>query len=297
MPIIIGRCRGVNRGRAVAAGAAAWQESSMNRLARALAILVCTSGLQAAAPEAPPLRKPIRPWVLDYGETACTASRIYGSEASPIALAFRPSPSGEIVRLVVSRQGKAPQAYHFKVATNLGGAAAKSTGLRFATRDKASDLIWINFRRSDLEGLPSAGEIALRGGKAIEERFALPGMAAVLAALDRCNANLRRYWNLEGTPVAQPATSLRPHRSYFSDADYPAQALRENRTGETSFILMVDEAGTLKDCMVEETSGIASLDAMACIVLLDRAKFKPALDASGKPVRSVLSGRIHWVMD
>ena len=58
--------------------------------------------------------------------------------------------------------------------------------------------------------------------------------------------------------------------------------------------LLVDETGALKDCTVDETSGIASLDAMGCLVFMERAKFTPARDAAGKPVRSVVSTSITW---
>jgi protein TonB len=59
---------------------------------------------------------------------------------------------------------------------------------------------------------------------------------------------------------------------------------------------MVDQTGALQDCLVEGTSGVATLDAMVCIVLRSRAKFHPAIDAQGKPARSVLSTRVKWVM-
>jgi hypothetical protein len=35
---------------------------------------------------------------------------------------------------------------------------------------------------------------------------------------------------------------------------------------------------------------------MTCYVLLARARFNPALDAAGKPVRSVMTTRVKWKM-
>lgn len=254
--------------------------------------------LLAQAAAAAPLRQPIKGWVLDYGDTACTALRPYGRETAPTTLAFRPSPNGTVVRLIVVRPGGAPEASHFPVTLNIAAPRAKVTALRFEPKETKADIFWINLPRSDLERLPAVRELAIRSDRAIDERFALPGIDKVLKGLDECNADLRKYWNVGGAGVrlSKPATPVRPLAAYFSDRDYPAQAVDENAGGASLVMMMIDESGTLKDCLVEETSGIASLDAMACIALRQRARFKPALDEGGRPVRSVLTQRIVWRM-
>jgi hypothetical protein len=247
----------------------------------------------AASPPAP--RQPTKGWIVDYGESACTALRTYGSEAEPVTLAFRPSPNGTVVRLILARPARPPsQADQFKVALNVAPPSPRTTGLRFG-RDGKSEIVWINARRSDLEGLRSAGEIAISGGP-LEEHFALPGIGKVLDALDTCNADLRRYWNVgeHGAAVATPAAPLKPLTRYFSSDDYPAEAANLSQGGRSVVMMMIDEAGKLKDCLVEETSGIATLDAMTCIVLRERARFRPAADSAGRPVRSVLTQSVVW---
>jgi outer membrane biosynthesis protein TonB len=157
---------------------------------------------------------------------------------------------------------------------------------------------WINLKRDELKGLGQAAEISIKGG-GIDERFALPGMAAVLKALDACNQDLREHWNVtEATAakITKEASPLKPLGSYVSNGDYPTQASRENASGKTGFIMMIGETGKIEDCMVEETSGIASLDAMACGIFLERAKFTPALDAAGKPIRSVCMTSVTWIL-
>jgi len=261
-------------------------------------IAAAAAAASAASPTLPaaPLRQPIKKWVVDYGEAACTAQRAYGGEEALTRLAFRPSPNGNVVRLMIARPGRVPTPYHFDVTTSIRSSQIKKTGLRFASTDRKSEVIWINFDRADLDGLGQAGEITIKG-RGIDERFALPGMAAVLKAMDTCSQNLREHWNITETAaakIAKEASSLKPLGAYFSGSDYPFQAIRENESGTTGFILMIDETGKLEDCMVEETSGIATLDAMACAVLVQRAKFTPALDTAGRPIRSVYVSRIHW---
>jgi hypothetical protein len=258
-------------------------------------LLAPVLSFSVAASAATPLRQPTKSWQLDYGETGCTALRNYGTEAAPYLLAFRPSPNATVVRLMVVRPGRNVEAQHFPVTTNISDAKVKTTGLRFWSKPSKSEALWINFPRADLDALGRAGEIAIRAHGVIDERFALPAIAKVLHGLDACNAELRAYWNVAGgAPIAEPAQPVKPLASYFSSSDYPAQAFQEGETGTSTFMLMIDESGAIKDCMIEATSGVATLDAMGCIVLRNRAKFRPARDAEGKPLRSVVSSRIVW---
>lgn len=264
---------------------------------RLRAILLSAGGAlvaQSTFIQAAPLQQPSKGWVVDYGETACTAARTYGTDKAPVTLALRPSPNGNIVRFVLVRQGRVRAAEHFRVKTSITSDTTGMTGLRFPASDKARHIVWINFDKAALDGLASVGEIAIKAPD-VDLRFALPGIAKVLQALSTCNEDLRAHWNVAAPArLTASATSIKPLRLYFSSADFPDQALWEGADGATRVAMMVDEAGALKDCMVEATSGIASLDSQACAVLLERAKFNPALDASGKPTRSVLTTNIRW---
>jgi periplasmic protein TonB len=60
-------------------------------------------------------------------------------------------------------------------------------------------------------------------------------------------------------------------------------------------ILLINEAGKVAGCDVLTPSGIPALDIMGCQVIRSRAKFTPAVDANGKPVRStVVTPPIVW---
>jgi TonB family protein len=267
----------------------------MSNLFRSLALLagaVLPISAAAGAPLEP--HRPIRQWNLDWGATACNAIATYGSAAKPTSLAFRPSPNGTMVRLIVLLPGRGVPAYQFEVKTNITGATVKTNGLRFPATKARNDIIWINFTPEELAGLRGAGEIALDGGP-LHDRFLLPSIGKVLDALETCNADLRKYWNVgDAANLSKRARPKRPIREYFSDSDYPSQALQQSDSGVSKIMMMVDETGALKDCMVEETSGVATLDAMTCAVLQQRAKFEPALDQAGKPARSVLTTRVNW---
>lgn len=244
------------------------------------------------------LRKPLDNWVVDYGDTQCTARRTYGTAEASTTVAFRPSVRGDVTRMIVVRPGRTGDAQHFRIATSAVPEPAKATALRFAATNRKSHILWVHYDQAATERLGAAGEIAIRGS-GIDERFALPGMRSVLKALAKCSEDLRTHWNADdaaATSLTKGATSIKPLHSYFSDADYPMQAMQEGATGTVRVTMMIDETGKLRDCMVEAVSGIATLDAQACGVLIERAKFTPASDAAGNPVRSVMTRQIRWAM-
>ena len=261
---------------------------------------LAASSLLALSPahSAEPLQ-PIEPWVVDFADSHCTASRTYGTKEKPVTIAFRPSASGDVMRLMIGRTGRVWDARHFPVTVSHSAVATKASALRFGSADRKLNVVWVNLERKDLEGLGAAGRIGIRG-EGVDEQFILPQIAKVLSSLETCRRDLRKHWNIEDgaedSALPTPAIPLKPLHTLFSDEDYPGQAVAEGKEGISGFTLFVDEKGVLKDCSVDQTSGIATLDAMGCGLLLQRAKFTPASDAAGKPVRSVTCTRISWRM-
>ena len=63
------------------------------------------------------------------------------------------------------------------------------------------------------------------------------------------------------------------------------------------FLVLVDQTGSVAGCDVATTSGNPLLDGMGCQVIRKRARFMPALDLNGKPVRdSILSPPVMSTM-
>jgi hypothetical protein len=238
--------------------------------------------------------QPTSKWLVDYAPTMCTASRTYGSENDPIYFGIIPSPSGDVVRFLISRKGKVGDAHHFSLHLRFSGQQIRTTGLRFDAPNTENQIVWITVNRNKLSDLEKASEFDIEGVN-IDDHFAVPDIQAVLKELDKCGRDLRDFWNVNSGVIASTATPVKPLRKYFSDMDYPDQALEEGLGGRTVMVMLIDEKGALKDCMIEVASGIATIDAMGCLVLRARAKFNPALDKQGKPVRSILMTSIQWV--
>ena len=98
------------------------------------------------------------------------------------------------------------------------------------------------------------------------------------------------------TIAGEPARARANLAAYFTDNDYPADAIRRDEQGTVGFVLDVAPEGRIARCLVEQSSGSAALDAATCRTLRSRARFRPARDAAGRPVGDRVRGRIKWVL-
>ncbi|MFN3473879.1 MAG: energy transducer TonB [Blastomonas sp.] len=82
--------------------------------------------------------------------------------------------------------------------------------------------------------------------------------------------------------------------SWATPNDYPARALREERTGTTRFRVNIGPDGRVTDCQVTGSSGHADLDEATCKNVTRRARFKPAQDAAGNEIADTWSSAVRW---
>jgi TonB family protein len=93
---------------------------------------------------------------------------------------------------------------------------------------------------------------------------------------------------------ARRAMAERPLVELFSYEDFPRDAQLRGSTGTTQVRLSVGTDGRALNCEVVASAGDASLDTAACNILLERSRFVPAQDHSGRVVPDVVTTRIRW---
>ncbi|MET1756845.1 energy transducer TonB [Novosphingobium sp. RD2P27] len=99
--------------------------------------------------------------------------------------------------------------------------------------------------------------------------------------------------------LVRNAQSARPRNDpglWVSTDDYPTAALRRGERGTVRFELTVGADGRVADCRVTGSSGFNELDVATCRHVSRRARFEPAVDASGARVRGTYAGSIRWVI-
>lgn len=281
-----------------------------------LAVFAATLSIFAAPGRAADPHQPTSKWIVSFADAQCVATRNYGSEAEPLYLVLKAPPLGGVLQIGIVRKGKMSTANQVDgeilfdanppIRTNLLEFGAKELGQRallvnlplpeLAPMRQAS-VIRI---RARMDNAPSIGTRISAGTSRTDEQFALAQMGSLLKVMDKCAVDLRRVWNITG--VDQPSPNLKAPPSsdlsgVFSSEDYPAIALNKDYQGRVGLALLIDEAGRLADCTVIETSGVASLDAQSCIIIKQRARFKPAIGLDGKPAKGGYTARISWKIE
>lgn len=244
---------------------------------------------------APTSLAPVKPWLVDFAENQCIASRSYGEGKDEIQLAIKPSPTSDVVQIIVVKDGAFAPPVQLDVSLKLGSAEPlKVKQLRYGGHGNI--LRVINLPAEQAAMLSAAQTITWSTGGSGWILQTGP-MDKLMKALEICRSDLRDYWNITPQNAAglkSPAIPVHPALNYFSSEDYPQQAIRQDEGGTTSVVVLIDEKGKVRDCMIDGTSGVPTLDAMTCVVFRERVKFAPAITNEGEPVRSFMTQRIRW---
>jgi TonB family protein len=261
-------------------------------------LALLSSSLSAADTDLNVLQ-PITPWDLDYGEKQCTATRDFGSPAGPITFAIIPAPNGTSYELVAAYKRTASAfAEEFQGTVDFGSGPIKAWALKYGTKDRKLTLYKYRISAAEMARSGSAKAVALRMQGGPKVSFALDHMNELLGGLQNCVTTLKDYWNMDGERNGRIAVPSKGDvRTVFSSNDYPWEAYYRGQEGTAQYLLLVDEKGAVAACHVLTPSGVPVLDAMGCVVIEERAKFKPALDPAGKPVRSTfVTPPVSWRM-
>ena len=107
---------------------------------------------------------------------------------------------------------------------------------------------------------------------------------------------------IPGEPAILANAAVRPKlvgaaaADLFGTDDYPPDALRREQSGAVVFELRIDPTGLPRRCLIAASSGVASLDAVTCRRALERFRFVPAKDATGRAIWSSFTRRVRWII-
>ncbi|MEO7680549.1 MAG: energy transducer TonB, partial [Sphingomonas sp.] len=155
----------------------------------------------------------------------------------------------------------------------------------------------MTIEQQTLADMAEGDSITIRAGhKPIT--FAPLGLARAQKVVDKCQADLLRSWGVdpqERIAVATPETRL-SHGAWINSGDYPSGAINQASIGDTTILYTIGTEGAITDCRIVGRSGTPELDAAACAAITKRGRFRPALDAAGKPLVTHETRRINWRM-
>lgn len=96
--------------------------------------------------------------------------------------------------------------------------------------------------------------------------------------------------------VSKAAGAKGDPAQWVTTDDYPPGALRDNREGVVRIKWQINEQGKAENCEVISSSGSPDLDETACRLIVRRGRYSPALDQTGRPIRSTDSRSIRWTI-
>ncbi len=79
-------------------------------------------------------------------------------------------------------------------------------------------------------------------------------------------------------------------------SDYPRAAMRAGAEGTVRVRYVVGTDGRVSGCRVTRSSGHPELDATTCRLIEQRFRYRPARDASGRPVPETVSRTFDWLL-
>ncbi|MFM6933305.1 MAG: TonB family protein [Novosphingobium sp.] len=129
-------------------------------------------------------------------------------------------------------------------------------------------------------------------------RLLTGSMGRPMATMRTCMNGLVQHWGYDPQEQAKlrraPTPLSRPETWVVSD-DYPVRELSQGRSGIVQFRLDVDAAGKVERCSILSSTKSDYFQSATCAGLTKRARFAPAVNADGKPVRSFYVNAVRWL--
>ncbi|WP_343528331.1 energy transducer TonB [Sphingomonas sp.] len=262
-----------------------------------------SQGLFAAEPS-PPLA-PTSKWEMNYAPNECRLLRTFGEGKAQVLLQISRFDVRDSLEMALAgprfpaTERNVPVLVATSTVAEVPGIEAQGfegTGGVPSTLRFRPDSDLPKALRSDVAaGKPTM--LAINFVRRYAVKMDLGPMKGALDALDKCSDDLIRSWGLD--PVQQrllksgPMPATNP-ADWFRPSDYPAGPANMGMGGAVIIRLLIGADGSVRDCAVTKSGGDKAFQDATCHAATERAKFRPAIDAEGKPVTSVWLKRINW---
>lgn len=282
-----------------------------------LAVLVLAAPQVACA--TPVELMPSGPWHVDYSRDSCNLLRDFRDDSGVLmTLKIQQyEPHGSLEVGLIGEGARFPSDYDPVEMTFQPGGKTKTSAVSFSevldvggkatpaiTADGANPL-GASTPGLQLPPAASPAQLAamteftvtdLRAARSFD--FQTGPLDQAFAALDACTADLVRHWGLD---PAQQRTLTRPTPKgdpggWVTTSDYPYSALVTGISASVHVRMMIGVDGKLTDCKVQDVHPAPVLGDHTCALLMKRARFHPAHNATGAAVPSFVTTNVYWFM-
>lgn len=289
------------------------------RTISALLAIIAVCPLSARAAET--VLEPSDKWVLNYANDSCRLARAFGKDEEKVVLILdQYQPAGVMDLTLVGKRFKRFTVPRVPVSVTFGPALPAGELRDAITGTLGPDNIAIVMAGSRdilnrdtshrvagaFEELPQSSaeqeEAITEARIAVSSmRFTLHtgSMKAPLGAMRTCMTSLARDWGLDVAQqlaLSKHAAPKGPPGNWLMSTDRPKGALARGANAIVRFRMMVGADGTPTQCFVQQATMSPDFIKLTCDLLMKRARFTPALDATGKPVASYYTNAVRWLV-
>ncbi len=267
--------------------------------------------------------KPTSAWHVDYADDRCRLARQFGEGDQQAYVFFDRYGPGEYFRLTLAGKpmttftDKGDAAVQFGPAEReqqllfFNGNSGKLPALVFASGARLagpSEAEWNAIKSRgkdewiDLAPISEARQKAIKYmaiGKPLRRHVRLETgpMRAPFVALDTCIDNLMTTWGIDVEKHKLLSRNVTPTESpgnWVVSRDYPLDMLRSGQPAIVEFRLSVGADGVPTACHIQSTTRPREFDDAVCKSVMRRARFDPALDATGTPLASYYRNTVRF---
>jgi hypothetical protein len=259
-----------------------------------------------AAAAQPMTLKPISPWSIEQSDDTCRLARTFGTAEDPYLLRMRADAPG--YKFDITLAGAEISAFQNATERSItygSGAALPFTPMvRGALKTYGPAIVFFNEmtekRRAYTDETeqpfpnpPLEAGVDRIGVAASNKRLVLETgpIGAAMDAMRKCMDDVVRGWGLDPavqSTLSRPVTPLnRAEVNALVAANDPPAAVRAlGGIARVHIRLMVDAMGKPVDCTTWPTDQVPDFKVDACEIMLEKARYAPALDANGVAVPS-----------
>ncbi|WP_420607588.1 energy transducer TonB [Novosphingopyxis sp.] len=284
------------------------------------------TGTAAMAEKETLVLQPSSKWQVDYADDSCRLARQFGEgEQTSVLILDRYEP-GDSFTMIVSGKPFGGTVNGDKAHLRFGPAEEEKDGY-FASGD-LNDQPAMIFASTSIGKLAEIKTVSSKAAKKSDDETAIAkrdgisdereeavrflqidaygfppvlletgSLGAPMKALRTCVDELMSHWGVDVERIKTATRMPMPIGNvgrWVTSSDYPKDLLRKGAQGLVNFRLSIDEKGKVTDCHIQASTRPQGFDDAVCEAISKRARFKPALDAEGKPLASYWISRVRF---
>lgn len=240
---------------------------------------------------------PVGAWTMDYAEHSCDLRRDFGTGSAAVRITLSQSLAPMQVDLKVEGPGVRSLSRVNLAVIDIADRQAESMNLRQYPGISAPLVVGAFRSLAASGGADAAPVLRIRRGERQMGAYQLTDLGTALTALRACQDDLYRASGIDTAAIRMitiDAEAIGDESQWVTPDDLPPAYESMSQTRLAIMRLDINASGRVQACRIVRSTGAAPLDQQSCRLMVARARYTPARDASGQAVATVRTKQIEW---